>query len=187
MATLKDVMHEAHEKMHKTLEAVQREFGTIRTGRASASLVEGIRVDCYGTSTPIKQLGSISTPDPKLIIIQPWDASVLPEIEKALLKSDLGITPLIDGRYVKLAIPQLTQERREEFIKVIKKMTEDGHVSIRTIRRDINEKIKALEKTKTISEDERDKSTAEIQKLVDKCIKEIDDLLHKKEKELLEV
>ena len=187
MATLKEVMHEAHDKMTKTNEAVQREFGTIRTGRASSTLVEGIRIDYYGTATPLKQLSSISTPDPKLIVIQPWDTSLLGEIEKAILKSDLGITPLNDGRVIKLGIPQLTQERRGELVKVIKKMAEDGRVSIRSIRRDINERLKKLEKDKIATEDESFKSTEEIQKLTDKHIKEIDELLAKKEKELMEV
>jgi len=187
MATLKEIMHEGQDKMKKTVEAVQREFGTIRTGRASSSLVEGIRVEYYGTATPLKQIASISTPDPKLIVIQPWDASVLGEIEKAILKSDVGITPVNDGRSIKLGIPQLTHERREELVKVIKKMAEDGRVSIRSVRRDTNEKIKKLEKDKAIAEDESFKSSDEIQKLTDKHIKEIDDILAKKEKELLEV
>ncbi len=187
MATLKEVMNEAHEKMKKTIEAVRREFNAIRTGRASAALVEGIKVEYYGTPTPMKQLASISIPDPKLIVIQPWDTSALGEIEKAILKSDLGITPLNDGRAIKLGIPNLTQERREELVKVIKKMAEDGRVSIRSIRREINEKIKALEKGKAISEDESKKAIEDVQKLTDKEIKEIDDILAKKEKELLEI
>jgi len=187
VATLKEVMHEAHDKMTKTNEAVQREFGTIRTGRASSTLVEGIRVNYYDTPTPLKQLASISTPDPKLIVIQPWDMSILGEVEKAILKSDLGITPMNDGRVIRLGIPQLTQERREELVKVIKKMAEDGRVSIRSIRRDMNEKIKKLEKDKVIPEDESFKSIEEIQKLTDKHIKEIDQLLSNKEKELMEV
>lgn len=187
MATLKEVMREAHDKMLKTNEAVQREFSTIRTGRASSALVEGIRVDYYGTPTPLKQLSNISTPDPKLIVIQPWDTSILGEIEKAILKSDLGITPLNDKRVIRLAIPQLTQERREELVKVIKKMAEDGRISIRAIRREINERIKKLEKDKVVTEDESFKSAEEIQKLTDKHIKEIDELLAKKEKELMEV
>jgi ribosome recycling factor len=187
MATLKELMHEAQEKMRKTIEAVGREFNTIRTGRASSALVEGIKVEYYGTPTPLKQLASISTPDPKLIVIQPWDTSVLGEIEKAILKSDIGITPLNDGRAIKLGIPQLTKERREELVKVIKKMAEDGRVSIRSIRRETNEKIKVLEKNKTIAEDEGFKSIDEIQKLTDKETKEIDAILAKKEKELMEI
>lgn len=187
MAGLKDVMAEAHDKMKKTDETVQREFSTVRTGRASSSLVEGIKVDYYGTPTPLKQLASISTPDPKLIVVQPWDISAIGEIEKALLKSDIGITPYNDGKLIRLSIPQLTQERRQEFVKVIKKMAEDGRIAIRAVRRDINEKIKKLEKDKAITEDESFKSTDEIQKLTDKNIKEIDDLLSKKEKELMEI
>lgn len=187
MATLKEVMHEGQDKMKRTIEAVQREFNTIRTGRASSALVDGIRVECYGTQTPLKQLSNISTPDPKLIVIQPWDVSILGEIERALLKSDIGIMPMNDGRVIKLGIPQLTEERRGELVKIIKKLAEDGRISIRSIRREINDKIRALEKNKTISEDESFKSIDEIQKLTDKHIKEIDDILTKKEKELLEV
>ena len=187
MATLKEIMRDVREKMKKTIEMVQREFGGIRTGRASSSLVEGIKVDYYGTQTPVKQLASISTPDPNLIVIQPWDASVLGEIEKAVLKSDLGITPMNDGRVIRLGIPHLTQERREEMVKLIKKMSEDGRISIRSIRRDANERIKKTEKDKSITEDESFKSIEEIQKLTDKHIKEIDELSAKKEKELLEV
>lgn len=187
MATLKEVMHEAHDKMRKTVEAVQREFSTIRTGRASTALVDGIKVDYYGTATPLKQLAGISTPDPKLIVIQPWDPSSLKEIEKAILKSDIGITPVVDSRVIRLAVPHLTQERREEMVKVIKKMAEDGRISIRSTRRDINDKIKKLEKEKTITEDESFKSIEEVQKLTDKRIKEIDDIFAKKEKELMEI
>jgi len=187
MATLKEVMHESTEKMKKTIEVVQREFNTIRTGRASSALVEGIKVDYYETPTPLKQLASIATPDPKLIVIQPWDVSILAEIEKAILKSDIGITPINDGRAIKLGIPQLTQDRREELVKVIKKMAEDGRISIRSIRRETNDKINGLEKKKAITEDESFKSIADIQKLTDKEIKEIDAILVKKEKELMEV
>lgn len=187
MATLKEVLHEAREKMAKTNEAVQREFGTIRTGRASTSLVEGIKVEYYGNQMFLKQVASISTPDPKLIVIQPWDTSVLEEIEKAILKSSVGITPMNDGRVIRLGIPNLTQERRGELVKVIKKMAEDGRVSIRSVRRDINEKIKKLEKDKVATEDESFKSVEEVQKLTDKYIKDIDQLLSNKEKELMEV
>jgi ribosome recycling factor len=187
MATLKEVMHEAQEKMKKTGEVMQHEFATIRTGRASGALVEGLKVDCYGSSMPLKQLAGISTPDPKLIVIQPWDISILGDIEKAVLRSDIGITPLNDGRVIRLSVPQLTQERREELVKVIKKIAEDARVSVRSIRRDTNEKIKGLEKAKTITEDDSFKSIEEIQKLTDKEIKEIDEILAKKEKELMEV
>jgi len=187
MATLKEVMHEGKDKMQKTVEALQREFGGIRTGRASPMLVDGLKVDYYGTPTPLKQIAGISTPDAKLIVIQPWDISALKEIEKAILKSDIGITPVNDGRLIKLGIPQLTQERREELVKVIKKMAEDGRVSIRSVRREANDKIKKIEKDKQITEDESFKSIDEVQKLTDKHTKEIDNLLSKKEKELLEV
>ncbi|MCX5716220.1 MAG: ribosome recycling factor [Candidatus Omnitrophica bacterium] len=187
MATLKEVIHEAQDKMKKTVEVMQHEFATIRTGRASSALVEGLKVDCYGSAMPLKQLAGISTPDPKLVLIQPWDASILGDIEKAILKSDIGITPLNDGRVIRLSMPQLTQERREELVKVIKKIAEDAKVSVRSIRRDTNEKIKDLEKAKNITEDDSFKSVEEIQKLTDKQVKEIDDVLAKKEKELMEV
>lgn len=181
---LNEIIHEADSKMKKTLEVLHREFSTVRTGRASASLVEGIKVDYYGNPTPLKQMATITAADPKLIVIQPWDISASGEIEKALLKADLGTSPINDGKLIRIALPQLTQERREELCKVVKKMAEDARVALRSIRRDSNEHVKKGEKDHLITEDESFKGQEDIQKLTDKSIKEIDQLLLSKEKEI---
>lgn len=182
----KDVLRETEEKMKKAHEAVVREFSEVRTGRANPHIVEGIRIDYYGAPTPIKQIASISVPDARLIVIQPWDLSAIPEIEKAILKTNLGLNPMNDGKVVRLPIPQLSKERREEMIKLVKELTEQGRISIRTIRRDANDLIKKLEHDKKISEDDRFKTQDAIQKITDKHIQQIENLLKDKEKELLE-
>ena len=181
---VKEILHDTEEKMKRAVEAMMREFLEVRTGRASPSLVEGIRVEYYGTPTPLKQLATISTPDARLIVIQPWDISILAEVEKAILRSDLGITPTNDGKLIRISIPQLSKERREELAKLVKKMAEDGRISIRTIRRDAVEAARNLEKGSVITEDDRFRAQDEIQKLTDKYIKEIDNLLVAKEKEI---
>jgi len=182
---IKEILHDLEAKMKKTVESTQREFATVRTGRASSGIVEGIRVACYGSEEmPMKQLASISIPDARTILIQPWDKSVLGDIEKAILKSEIGITPANDGKAIKLAIPALTQERRAELDKILKKTAEDGHVSIRTGRHHAIESVRRAEKEKQIAEDDRFKAQDEIQKLTDKYIKEIDALLAAKEKEI---
>jgi len=183
---VKEIIHSTEEKMKKALEACNREFSEIRTGRASPSLVEGLHVDYYGTLTLLKQIASISIPDARLIVIQPWDLSAIAEIEKAILKSNLGITPSNDGKVIRLSIPQLSKERREELAKVVKDMAEDGRISVRTIRRDSNEVIKKLQDDKVISEDDRFKAQEQIQKITDKYIEKIDQILKEKEKELIE-
>jgi len=185
--TPKDVKTEAESKMKKTIEVTRREYATIRTGRASAGLVEGVKVDYYGTPTPLKQLAGILTPEARLIVIQPWDPGSVAGIEKAILASNIGITPTNDGKVLRLAIPPLTQERREELSKVIKKLAEDCRVSIRSIRRDANEQLKKLEKEAGVPEDERFKAQEDIQKLTDKWIGEVDKILAEKEKEIMEV
>ncbi len=182
--TVKEILHDTETKMKKTVEATQREFSTVRTGRASGAILENVRVDYFGTLTPLKQLAAVSAPDARLIVIQPWDKNVLPEIEKAILKSDIGISPTNDGKVVRLSIPPLTQERRSELDKVLKKTAEDGHVSIRTARHAAIETVRKLEKDKIITEDEKFKTQDDIQKLTDKYIKEIDNLLAAKEKEI---
>jgi ribosome recycling factor len=187
VTNVQTIIKETEDKMKKAVEVVNRELSTVRTGRASPGLVEHIKINYYGAHTPLKQLASISTPDPKLIVIQPWDPSAMQEIEKALLKSELGISPVNDGKLIRLAIPQLTQERREELAKLVKKMTEEGRVSIRAVRRDANEHIKKLEKDKNITEDDSFKGIGDIQKLTDKYIARIDEVLKNKEKELAEV
>ncbi|OGW85844.1 MAG: ribosome recycling factor [Omnitrophica bacterium RIFCSPLOWO2_01_FULL_45_10] len=182
--TTREIIHDTEQKMKKTVEATHRELSSIRTGRASTCIVEGLRVDYYGTSTPLKQLASISTPDARLITIQPWDKTLLAEVEKAILKSDVGITPTNDGKLIRLSIPPLTDERRAELDKILKKIAEDGRVSIRTARHAAVESARKLEKDKLIAEDDRFKTQDEIQKLTDKYIKEIDNLLAQKEKEI---
>ena len=182
--TVKEILHDTETKMKKTVEATHREFSTIRTGRASSAIVESVRVDYYGTPTPLKQLAAVSTPDARLIVIQPWDKGVMPEIEKAILKSDVGITPTNDGKVIRLSMPPLTQERRLELDKVLKKIAEDGHISIRTARHAAVETVRKSEKDKVITEDEKFKTQDDIQKLTDKYIKEIDNMLATKEKEV---
>ena len=180
----KEVIKDMEIKMKKTLEATQREFSMVRTGRASTALVETLKVDYYGALTPLRQVAGITTPDARLIMIQPWDKNALPEIEKAILKSDIGISPTNDGKSIRLSIPSLTDERREELDKVVKKVAEDGRVSMRTCRHSAVEHIRKLEKDKAITEDESFHSKEEIQKLTDKFIKDIDTFLAGKEKEI---
>jgi ribosome recycling factor len=172
--------------MKKVVDFVTREFSEIRTGRASPALVEGLHVDYYGTPTLIKQLASISVPDVHMIVIQPWDVSAIAEIEKAILKSSLGITPFNDGKIIRLSIPSLSKERRQELAKVVNKIAEEGRISLRTVRRDAKELLEKLEKDKAVSEDDKFTSIDELQKHVDKHIAKIDELLKSKDKELLE-
>jgi len=183
---VREILHNTEEKMKKAIESVTREFSEIRTGRASPSLVEGLHIDYYGSPTLIKQLASISVPDVHMIVIQPWDPTAIPEIEKAIMKSNLGITPSNDGKLIRLAVPPLSKERRQELVKVVHKMGEEGRVSLRTIRRDGKESLEKLEKDKLISEDDKFRGIEELQKLVDKYIAKVDELLKNKEKEILE-
>lgn len=184
-------MHEfkkkADEKMNKAIEALKKDFGSIRTGRASLSLLDGIHVDYYGTPTLLNQAASLSVPDSRQITIQPWDQKMIPEIEKAILKSDLGLTPGNDGKVIRLTIPQLTEERRKELVKIAKKKCEDARVAIRNIRRDINEEIKKSEKEKHMSEDDVKRLQEEIQKVTDAHIHKVDEVFHHKENEIMEV
>jgi ribosome recycling factor len=185
--SVKEIVHQSEDKMRKTIEVAVRDFSTVRTGRASAALVESIRVDYYGTSTPLKQLAGISTPEARLIVIQPWDLSCLAAVEKAIQKSELGITPSNDGKMIRLNVPPLTQERRADLVKVVHKLTEESRVAIRAIRRDANEAIKLAQKDSKITEDESFKALDDIQKLTDKCIKELDAISKKKETDIMEV
>ncbi|MDD5154909.1 MAG: ribosome recycling factor [Candidatus Omnitrophica bacterium] len=182
--TTREILHNVEDKMKKTIEAVTREFSEVRTGRAHPGLVEGMHVDYYGTPTLLKQMASIAVPDAHLITIQPWDISAIPEIEKAILKSSLGVNPSNDGKVIRLSIPPLSQDRREELVKVVHKMTEEGRVSLRTIRRDAKESLEKLEKDKVISEDDKFRGIDELQKLVDKYTAKVDELLKIKEKEI---
>jgi len=182
--TIKELLHDTETKMKKTMEATQREFSTVRTGRASAAILDNVRVDYYGALTPLKQMAAVTTPDARLVLVQPWDKNALVDIEKAILKSDLGISPTNDGKVIRLSIPPLTMERRAELDKVLKKIAEDGHVSIRTSRHAAIEAVRKLEKDKTVTEDDRFKAQEDIQKLTDKYVKEIDTVLAVKEKEI---
>ena len=184
--TTREVLHSSEEKMKKAIESVTREFSEVRTGRAHPGLVEGLHVNYYDTLTLLKQLASISVPDVHMIVIQPWDVTAIPEIEKAIMKSNLGILPSNDGKLIRLSVPALSQERRQEMVKIIHKMSEEGRVSLRTIRRDAKENLEKLEKDKTISEDDKFRGIDELQKSVDKYIAKIDEILKNKEKEVLE-
>ena len=175
------------EKMGKTIESVKGDFASVRAGRANAGVLDRIQVEYYGTPTPIQQVASISTPDPRTLAIQPWDTSLLKAIEKAIQTSDLGINPQNDGRVIRLAFPQLTEERRVELTKQVRKYGENGKVAIRNIRRDAMEKLKAMEKKSEITEDDRKEDEKELQDLTDKRCKEIDGLTAAKEKELMAV
>lgn len=179
------VIKEAEAKMQGAIEALTREFAGVRTGRASTGLLEGIRVDYYGTPMPINQLASLSVPDPKTLLIQPWEPGMLPAIEKAIMKSDLGLTPMNDGKVIRLAVPPLTEERRKQLAKVVGKLAEDCRVAVRNIRHEANKKVKALEKEKKISEDESRRGQDQVQKITDKFIQRADELLKKKEQEIL--
>ncbi len=181
------ILKDAEERMKKAVDVLARDFKTIRAGRATPSLLDRVSVDYYGVDTPLNQLANISTPDPKTLVIQPWDKTVMGNIEKSILKSDLGLTPNNDGNIIRLSIPDLTQERRRELVKVIKKKAEEGRVSVRNIRRDANDSLKDMEKNKDISEDELRGSLDEVQKVTDKYIKEVDSVLEKKEKDIMEV
>jgi ribosome recycling factor len=174
------------ENMEKAIGALKKDLKRVRTGRASLSLLDGVKVDYYGTMTPLNQLATLAVPESRLITLQPWDASVIKEIEKAILKSDLGLTPTSDGKIVRIAIPPLTEQRRKELVKVVHKICEEHKVSIRNIRRDANEAIKELKKDGKVAEDEAFKSQEKIQKMTDEHIKLVDECYKEKEKEILE-
>jgi len=184
---VKEILHQAEDKMKKSVEVTMHEFSSVRTGRANPGLVEGLKIDYYGTPTPLKQLAGISTPEARLIVIQPWDPSSLAEIEKAILKSELGISPSNDGKLIRLGIPPLTKERRADLVKLVHKLTEEGRIAIRAIRRDAKDHIKQSEKEHKITEDECFKGQEDIQKLTDKYIKQLEDLSENKEAEIMEV
>jgi len=186
---LSEQKKKAEEKMNKAIEALRKELATLRTGRASLGMLDGIMVDYYGTPTPLSQVSNMAVPDPRQITIQPWEAKLLGEIEKAILKSDVGLTPSNDGKIIRLNIPPLTEERRHQIVKHAKKLAEDGRVAVRNIRRDVNDEIKKKSKDKDahVSEDETKKLQDEIQKTTDAHIKKIDELLAHKEKEIMTV
>lgn len=184
---IKDLLNDAQDRMEKVEKILISDFSTMRAGRATPALLDRVQVDYYGTPTPVNQTANISCPEPRLIVVQPWDKNMLAAIEKAILKSDLGITPNNDGTVIRLAIPQLTEERRKDLVKQCSKKAEESKVAIRNIRRDVNDGIKALEKSKEASEDEVKKGLDDAQKLTDKFIKRVEDVLAQKEKEVMEV
>ena len=181
------IKKDADFRMKKSVENIQNEFNKIRTGRASPALLDTVKVEYYGTVVPLAQAATITIPEPRLIAIQPWDKNMIPEIEKAILKSELGLTPSNDGTFVRLPIPQLSEERRNDLVRLVKKFAEEGRIAVRNIRRDANDHLKKMQKDHEISEDELSIELDETQEMTDKHIKEIDELLEKKEKEILEV
>jgi len=183
---LDDIYQDTRENMGKTIAALKNELKRVRTGRANLSILDGIRVDYYGTPTPINQMASLSVPESRLITIQPWDVSVIKEIEKAILKSDLGLTPSSDGKIIRIAIPPLTEERRRQLAKAIHKTCEDHKVAVRNVRREANEMLKTLKKDGDISEDDAFKGQDQVQKITDEFVAQIDVIFKEKEKEILE-
>ena len=182
-----EIFEDLKARMGKSIETLKREYSRLRTGRASISLLDGIRVSYYDSPTPLNQMASLAVPEPRLIVIQPWDKTAIEDIEKAILKSELGLTPINDGKVIRISIPSLTEERRKELVKVAGKMSEDNKVAIRNIRRDANEMLKDLKKEKEITEDDLYRSQEEVQKATDQFISQVDELCAAKEKEILEI
>jgi ribosome recycling factor len=186
MTTTQAVHKDAETRMQGAIDALVREFAGVRTGRASAALLEAVRVDYYNTPTPVNQVASLSVPDPRTLLIQPWDSSLLPKIEKAIQKSDLGLTPANDGKMIRLSMPPLNEERRKQLAKAVGKLAEEARVAVRNVRREAKDKLRTLAKDKKISEDDEKRDETELQKLTDRFIQRVDELLKKKEQEILE-
>jgi ribosome recycling factor len=184
---MNEILEDAKKRMNKSLSVFEGELAKVRTGRASTALVEHIKVGYYGTQTPLNQLATISVPEPRTILIQPWDINAIPSIEKAIRQSDLGINPMNDGKVIRIAIPLLTEERRRELVKYVGKMAEEYRVAVRQIRKDTNNLIKEVEKEKKIPEDEVKKALSKIQEITDDFIKKINEALQRKEKEIMEL
>jgi|UniRef100_A0A7C5EPM3 ribosome recycling factor len=179
------ILEDVRRRMSKVLEVMAQDLARVRTGRASVALLEGIKVEAYGSTMPLSQVASLAAPEPRLLTVQPWDPSLLPEIEKAILKSDLGLNPASDGKLIRLPIPPLTTERRKELVKLVKKMGEEAKVALRNVRRDGNERLKELKKDKQLSEDEAHRAQEEVQKITDEFIKKVDAQAAEKEKEIM--
>lgn len=182
---MQTVIKDLEARMQTAVDLLAREFSGVRTGRANTALLDGVRVEAYGTQTPVNQLASLSVPDPKTLVIQPWDTSQIPAIEKAIQKSDLGLTPSNDGKVIRLPMPTLTEERRKQLARTVGKLAEEARVAVRNVRRDANERLKALAKDKTVSQDEERRGHDQIQKGTDKFIAKVDELTKKKEQEIL--
>lgn len=181
-----EVQQTMKSKMEKAIQAYQKELNRLRTGRATPALLEGIRVDYYGTPTPIQQTASVTIPESRLITIQPWDKSLIEPIEKAIQKANLGLSPTNDGKVIRIAIPPLTEERRKELVKIVRKMAEECKITIRNIRREANESLKKLEREKKLSEDDLHRASEEVQKITDAQIEQVDRILEAKQKEIME-
>lgn len=184
---IKSVYNEAEGKMQKAIDALKKDLASIRAGRANAQLLDRITVDYYGVRTPINQLGNITSPEPRLLIISLWDSKLIPEVKKEIMKSDLGITPSDDGKLIRLVFPELTEERRKELVKVIRKMGEETKVAIRMNRREANDTFKKMRKNSEISEDDQKEAEIDIQSLTDNYVKKVDETVKKKEEEIMEV
>lgn len=186
MSMVDDIYNDLKDRMDKTVQALVKSFTKIRTGRATPALLDGLSADYYGTPTPLSQMASVTAPEPRLLLIQPWDAQAIGEIEKAILKSELGLTPQNDGKVIRITIPTLTQERRKDLSKLVKKNAEEAKVALRNIRRDANEMLKDLKKEKEISEDDQKKAEEQVQKITDDFVKQADAAAAVKDKEILE-
>lgn len=184
---IKEIEKNLQEKMDKTIQVLKHEYAAIRAGRANPALLDRIHAEYYGAETPLNQLANVTAPEPRVLMISPWDAKAIPAIEKAILKSDLGMNPSNDGKIIRLVVPQLTEERRKELVKLVKKQAEEAKVAVRNIRRDANDNLKKHKKDGDITEDELKKSEEDTQKITDKFIKEIEKLAEAKEKEIMEV
>jgi ribosome recycling factor len=184
---INELLKSMNDRMEKGIGNVKREFATVRAGRATPALLDRVQVEYYGSLMPINQVANISAPEPRMLVVQPWDKGTLSDIEKAIIKADLGLTPTNDGSVIRILIPQLTEQRRLELVKQVKKMAEEGRVAIRNIRRDVNDELKKLEKNGDISEDESRRTQEKVQKETDRYIGEIDKLLAAKEQEIMEV
>jgi ribosome recycling factor len=187
MATIDELVQDATRRMDKSVEAAHHEFNTLRTGRASTALLDRVQVDYYGTKTPLKQLATINVPEPRMLTVQPFDPNSIPQIERAIQEADLGLTPSNDGKLIRLPIPQLTEERRKELVKVARQMVEDGRVAVRNVRRDVMHHLKELVDNGDVGKDEEHRAEESVQKLTDDHTHKIDDLLKRKEEEILEV
>jgi len=187
MATVDELIQDAQKRMDSTIEHTRTEFNTVRTGRASAALLDRVQIDYYGTATPLKQLATINVPEPRMLTIQPFDPSSIKAIEKAIQESDLGLTPSNDGKIVRLPIPQLTEERRKELVKVVRHLAEEGRVAVRNVRRDVMHDLKELVKNGDVGDDEERRAEDRVQKLTDEHVAKIEDLLKRKEAEIMEV
>ena len=184
---LEGILTELQNKMEKSLESTKDKFSHVRAGRASVSMLDGVTVEAYGSPTPLNQVGTVSAPEARLLTIDPWDKSLIPVIEKSILQANLGFNPSNDGKIIRLAVPELTEERRKEYVKLVKKEAEEGKIAIRNVRKDINNKLSKMEKDSEITEDELKSSEEKVQKMTDKFVAAIDEALAKKEKELLKV